>query len=70
VHFRKVRKIFLRLLQTDFLKAETRRAAAKPKQNMRSPQGGSYGPKQCPGDAQRRWDLKSEMNGRHDSNDS
>jgi hypothetical protein len=29
------------------------RAAVKPKQNKRSPQGGGKNPKQCPGDAQR-----------------
>lgn len=44
--------MFLRSLQKDFLKAETRRAAAKPKQNTRCPQGGGKDPKQCPGDVQ------------------
>ena len=37
---------------------ETRRAAAKPKQNTCSPQGGGNDPKQCPGDER---DLGSEL---------
>jgi hypothetical protein len=35
-----------------FGETRTRRAAGKPKQNTRSPQGGGKDPKQCPGDAQ------------------
>jgi hypothetical protein len=53
VHFREGRKNVLRSLQKIVLeRPETRRAAGKPKQNTRSPQGGGKDPKQCPGDAQ------------------
>jgi hypothetical protein len=53
VHFREGRKNVLRSVQKIVVEGpETRRAAAKPKQNKRSPQGGGEDPKQCPGDAQ------------------
>jgi hypothetical protein len=53
VHFREGLKNFLRSVQKIVLeRPETRRAAFKPKQNTRSPQGGGKDPKQCPGDAQ------------------
>jgi hypothetical protein len=48
-----------RHLRKGFLKTETRRAAGKPKQNTRSPQGGGSGPKQCPGEG-RDWDGKRD----------
>jgi hypothetical protein len=37
--------MFLRSLQKDFLKAETRRAADKPKQSRAVPQGAGSAPK-------------------------
>ena len=50
VHFREGRKNVLRSLQKIVLeRLETRRAAVRPKQNKRRPQGGGPGPKQCPG---------------------
>jgi hypothetical protein len=50
VHFREGRKNVLRSVQNIVLeRPETRRAAVKPKQSPRSPQGGGPGPKQCPG---------------------
>ena len=53
VHFREGRKNVLRSVQKIVLeRPETRRAAVKPKQNTRNPQGGGRDPKQCPGDAQ------------------
>jgi hypothetical protein len=62
VHFWEGRKNVLRSLQKILLeRPETRRAADKPKQNKRRPQGGGKDPKQCPGDAQRGWDRESEM---------
>lgn len=59
--------MFLRLLQKDFLKAGTRRAA-KQKQNARSPQGGGNDPKQCPGDAQRARESRSGMTSKQGEN--
>jgi hypothetical protein len=41
---------------------ETRRAAVKPKQSKRSPQGGGKDPKQCPGDTQRQWTREMRDN--------
>ena len=37
----------------------------KPKQNTRCPQGGGKDPKQCPGDAHRDMDERSEMTRPH-----
>jgi hypothetical protein len=56
VHFREGRKNVLRSSQKIVLeRPETRRAAVKPKQNKRRPQGGGRDQKQCPGDAQGSW---------------
>jgi hypothetical protein len=56
VHFREGRKNVLRSVQKIVLeRPETRRAAGRPKQNTRRPQGGGRDPKQCPGDTQRQW---------------
>jgi hypothetical protein len=41
-----------------WMEPETRRAADKPKQNTRSPQGGGKGPKQCPG-VKELWERRS-----------
>jgi hypothetical protein len=43
------------------------RAADKPKQNKRSPQGGGRDPKQCPGDAQGSWTEIRERCGKRES---
>jgi hypothetical protein len=63
VHFRGAERRFCVLGRRLFWRdPKPVRAAVRPKQNTRSPQGGGKGPKQCPGDAQSQGtEIQEEM---------